>query len=121
MKEAVREGSVGAQGSTKGRQLKCRGQRNTLRLGAVQRPSWLLAVPNFTPRHYHIIVLRERGSLFIYPIVIARILLLIAVLDSPLWYRTSLRRLLKVMEHNDVSEWPLKLRSGVGQCEHSAT
>ena len=84
-------------------------------------PTMLLPVPNLTPRHYHIIVQREKGSLFIYAVVIARILLLIAVLDSPLRYRTSLRRLLKVMEHNDVSERPLKLRSGVGQCEHSAT
>lgn len=64
---------------------------------------------------------REKGSLFIYAVVVARILPLIAVLDSPLQYRMSLRRLLKVMEHNDVSERPLKLRSGVGQCEHSAT
>lgn len=78
-------------------------------------------MPNLTPRHYHIIVHKEKGSLFIYAVVIARILLLIAVLDSPPQYRTSLRRLLKVMEHNDVSERPLKLRSGVGQCEHSAT
>lgn len=51
----------------------------------------LLPVPNLTPRHYHIIVQREKGSLFIYTIVIARILLLIAVLDSLLWYRMSLR------------------------------
>lgn len=63
----------------------------------------------------------EKGSLFICVIVIGRILHLIAVLDSLLQYRMSLRRLLKVMEHNDVSEWPLKLRSGVGQYEHSAT
>lgn len=95
--------------------------KNNTQLGASQRPHQLLPVPNLTPRHYHISVQREKGSLFIYAVVIARILLLIAVLDSPLRYRMSLRRLLKVMEHNDVSEGPLKLRSGVGQCEHSAT
>lgn len=78
-------------------------------------------MPDLTPRHHHISVHREKGSLFIYSAIIARILLLIAVLDSLPQYRTSLRRLLKVMEHNDVSEWPLKLRSGVEQCEHSAT
>lgn len=89
---------------------------------AFERPYRRLPVPNLTPRRYHIIVQREKGLLFfIHTIVIARILLLIAVLDSPLRYRMSLRRLLKVMEHNDVSEGPLKLGSGVEQCEHSAT
>lgn len=104
-------------------------EQRTRRLPCCQKPQHseaqrhiqLPPVPNFTPRHYHISVHREKGSLFIYAAVIARILLLIAVLDSLLQYRTSLRRLLKVMEHNDVSEWPLKHRSGVEQCEHSAT
>lgn len=41
-------------------------------------PHRLLPVPNLTPRHYHIIVHKEKGSLFIYAAVIARILLLIA-------------------------------------------
>lgn len=46
-------------------------------------PTTRFCLPNLTPRHYHIIVHREKGSLFIYAMLIARILLLIAVLDFP--------------------------------------
>lgn len=40
-------------------------------------------VPNLAPRHYHISARREKGSLFIYAAVIARILLLIACPGFP--------------------------------------
>jgi hypothetical protein len=58
------------------------------------------------PRHYHIIVHREKGSLFIYSGGYCQNIAFNCCPGFPATVKGSQRQLIKVMEHNDVSEWP---------------
>lgn len=98
-------------------------------------------LPSPTPRHYHITGHREKGSLFIYTACYCQNIAFNCCPGFPASMRGGGQRgLIKVMEHNGVSEhhhYPPPShqtttlhrhhhhhpspRSGVGQCERSAT
>lgn len=110
----------GAGGSKKKTETRPRTTKNHPRHDAAHRPATRCARSYPSPLSYH--CTKRKGLTFYLRRRYCRnIDFNCCPAFPPLRYRTSLRRLLKVMEHNDVSERPLKLRSGVGQCEHSAT